>query len=72
MWQPTLSGFNGYHTQTFATIDGRYYLNGRLGIGGSATYYKRYSQYDDFEDVTVEGAQYKVFLSYAFPRWDER
>jgi len=72
LWQPTLSGFNGYHTQTMAVAEGRYYLGGRIGVGGSATYYKRYSDYDDFANVSVDGTQFKAFVTYAFPRWDER
>jgi hypothetical protein len=72
LWQPTLSGFNGYHSQQFLTAEGRYYLGGKIGIGASATYYRRYSQYDDYADVETEGTQYKVFATYAFPRWEGR
>ena len=69
LWQPTLSGFNGHTTQTFTTLEGRYYLSGRIGVGGTATYYNRNSVYDDYPDVTTKGTQFRLFASYAFPRW---
>jgi hypothetical protein len=72
LWQPTLSGFNGYHTQTSLAAEGRYYLGGRFGVGAAATYYRSNGVYDDFDDVKREGAQYRLFASYAFPRWEGR
>lgn len=69
LWQPTLSGFNGHTTQGFTTLEARYYLTGRIGVGGTATYYTRNSVYDDFPDVTTKGTQFRLFGSYAFPRW---
>lgn len=72
IWQPTLSGFNGYTTQAVTTLEGRYYLSGRIGVGGTATWYGRNSVYDDFQDVTSKGTQFRLFASYAFPKWEGR
>jgi hypothetical protein len=69
LWIPVLSGFNGDHYQATAIIDGRFYYRQRLGIGGSATFYHRSSNYDRYPDVTADGQQYRLFASYAFPRW---
>ena len=72
LWQPTLSGFNGYHTQAALTGEARYYLGGRVGVGGLVTYYNSKGVYDDFEDVTKSGTQYRLFASLAFPKWESR
>jgi hypothetical protein len=72
LWQPTLSGFNGYHTQAALTGEGRYYLGGRFGVGGTVTYYNTRGIYDDFADVTKTGTQYRLFASLAFPKWESR
>jgi hypothetical protein len=69
LYTPIVSGFNGDHIQFSAVTEGRYYPNGRLGAGASWTYYYRNSWYDDFADVKRDGTQARVFLAYAFPRW---
>jgi hypothetical protein len=69
LWEPILSGFNGDHYQYLASLEGRVYLNGRLGVGASITGYHRHSVYDDFADVSADGTQIRAYGSYAMPRW---
>ena len=69
LWEPVLSGFNGDHYQYSASLEGRLYAQGRLGVGASVTAYHRTSQYDDFADVSVDGTQIRAYASYAVPRW---
>jgi hypothetical protein len=69
LWEPVLSGFNGDHYQTSASLEGRLYARGRLGVGASVTAYHRHSVYDDFPDVSVDGTQIRAYASYAVPRW---
>ena len=66
---PVLSGFNGDHYQYAASLEGRLYYKGRLGLGASVTAFHRNSQYDDFADVTADGTQIRAYASWATPRW---
>ena len=69
LWEPVLSGFNGDHYQYSASLEGRLYARGRLGVGASLTAYHRTSQYDDFPDVSVDGTQVRAYATFAVPRW---
>ena len=69
LWEPVLSGFNGDHYQYAASLEGRLYYKGRLGLGASVTAFHRNSQYDDFADVSVDGTQIRAYASWATPRW---
>ena len=69
LWQPVLSGFNGDHYQAAGTLEGRYYLWGKVGLGASATWYWRNSVYDDFADVQADATQIRAYTSLAIPRW---
>jgi hypothetical protein len=69
LWEPVLSGFNGDHYQYSASLEGRLYARGRLGVGASVTAYHRHSVYEDFADVSVDGTQIRAYASYAVPRW---
>ncbi len=69
LWEPVLSGFNGDHYQYAASLEGRLYYKGRLGLGASVTAFHRNSQYDDFADVSVDGTQLRAYASWATPRW---
>ena len=69
LWEPILSGFNGDHYQASGTLDGRFYLWGRVGLGASGTLYWRKSVYDDFADVQVDATQIRAYTSLAIPRW---
>jgi hypothetical protein len=69
LWEPVLSGFNGDHYQYSASLEGRLYARGRVGLGASVTAYHRHSVYDDFPDVSVDGTQIRAYASYAVPRW---
>ena len=69
LWEPVLSGFNGDHYQYSASLEGRLYARGRLGVGASVTAYHRHSVYDDFPDVSVDGTQIRAYGTYAVPRW---
>ncbi|MGH9262799.1 MAG: hypothetical protein ACRD08_23350, partial [Acidimicrobiales bacterium] len=69
LWEPILSGFNGDHYQYAATLEGRLYLRGRLGVGASLTAYHRKSVYDDFADVSADATQIRAYASFAVPRW---
>ncbi|HET9385886.1 MAG TPA: DUF3943 domain-containing protein [Gemmatimonadales bacterium] len=69
LWEPVLSGFNGDHYQYSASLEGRLYARGRLGVGASVTTYHRKSVYDAFPDVSADGTQIRAYASYAVPRW---
>jgi Domain of unknown function (DUF3943) len=69
LWEPVLSGFNGNHQQLALELEGRFFVFGQLGLGAAATWYRRESQYDAFEDVTQTGRQFRIFASFAGPRW---
>ncbi len=69
LWEPILSGFNGDHYQYAASLEGRLYYQGRLGVGASVTAYHRKSVYDDFADVSVDGTQIRAYASLSVPRW---
>jgi hypothetical protein len=69
LWEPVLSGFNGDHYQYSASLEGRLYARGRVGLGASVTAYHRHSVYDAFPDVSVDGTQIRAYASYAVPRW---
>jgi len=69
LYSPTISGFPGGHLQTVATIEGRAYINGRIGAGASATSYHRSSWYRDFDNVDIDGWEVRLYGSYAIPRW---
>jgi len=69
LWEPILSGFNGDHYQASGTLDGRFYLWGRIGLGASGTVYWRHSVYDDFADVETNATQLRWYASLAVPRW---
>jgi hypothetical protein len=69
LWEPVLSGFNGDHYQYSASLEGRLYARGRLGVGASVTAYHRKSVYDAFPDVSVDGTQVRAYATFAVPRW---
>jgi len=69
LYTPIISGFDGDHIQAGATLEGRVYPRGRIGLGAAWTYYYRNSWYDDFPDVKRDGSQARAYVSYAFPRW---
>jgi hypothetical protein len=69
IWEPILSGFNGDHYQAAGTLEGRFYLWGKVGLGASGTVYWRNSVYDDFADVQVDATQIRAYTSLAIPRW---
>jgi len=70
LWTPILSGFNGNHNQTSATIESKVYpLKGRLGLGGALTWYHRSSDYKTLDPVIVDGFQSKIFGALSLPRW---
>jgi hypothetical protein len=69
LWEPILSGFNGDHYQAAGTLEGRFYLWGRVGLGASGTLYWRKSVYDDFADVEVDASQIRAYATLAVPRW---
>ncbi|HUL04666.1 MAG TPA: DUF3943 domain-containing protein [Gemmatimonadales bacterium] len=70
LWTPVLSGFNGDHYQAAGYFDGRIYARQRLGVGASLVLYHRSSNYDQYPDVTTDGTLFRVYASYAFPRFD--
>lgn len=69
LWEPVLSGFNGNHQQLSLDLEGRFFVSRQLGLGAAATWYRRESRYDAFEDRTQTGRQFRVFASFAGPRW---
>ncbi len=72
LWTGIISGFNGDHIQTSASLEGKIYpFGGRLGIGGSLSWYHRTSDYNTLEDVTVDGYQSRLFVAFSIPRWDK-
>jgi hypothetical protein len=68
LWLPVLSGFNGDHAQSSASLEGRVILGRRLGAGVTGTWYHRQSDYDTLDDVTRDGTQFRAFGTYAIPR----
>jgi len=71
IWTPILSGFNGEHNQFSANIEAKIYpIGGRLGVGGSVTWYHRKSWYKNFADITRDGTQTRLFLATSIPRWN--
>ena len=72
LWTGIISGFNGDHIQTSLGLESKIYpLGGRLGVGGSLTWYDRTSDYNTLDDVKVEGFQSRIFASVAIPRWNK-
>ena len=72
LWTGIISGFNGDHIQTSASIEGKVYpIGGRLGIGGSVNWYHRTSDYNTLADVKVDGFQSRVFAALSIPRWNK-
>lgn len=70
IWTPILSGFNGEHNQFAANVEAKIYpIGGRLGVGGSVTWYHRKSWYKNLSDVTRDGTQTRLFLATSIPRW---
>ena len=69
LWEPILSGFNGDHYLYSASLEGRLYARGRLGVGASVTAFHRQSVYDDFPDVSADGTQIRAYATFAVPRW---
>jgi hypothetical protein len=69
LWEPVLSGFNGDHYLYSASLEGRIYARGRLGVGASVTAFHRKSVYDAFPDVTADGTQLRAYATFAVPRW---
>jgi len=69
LWEPVLSGFNGDHYLYSASLEGRVYARGRLGVGASVTAFHRKSAYDAFPDVTADGTQIRAYATLAVPRW---
>ena len=71
LWTGIISGFNGDHIQTSASLEGKVYpFRGRFGLGGAVTYYHRTSDYNTLDDVKVEGTQYRLFIATSIPRWN--
>ena len=70
IWTPILSGFNGEHNQFVGNIEAKIYpIGGRLGVGGSVTWYHRKSWYKNLSDVSRDGTQTRLFLATSIPRW---
>jgi hypothetical protein len=69
LWQPILSGYNGNHQQLGVELEGRFFIIGQLGVGAAASFYRRESRYESLEDVTQTGRQFRIFASFAGPRW---
>jgi hypothetical protein len=71
LWTGIISGFNGDHNQYRLRLDGKVYpLGGRFGVGGSVAWYKRTSDYNTLDDVTIDGFQTRLFASLSIPRWN--
>jgi len=72
LWTGIISGFNGDHIQTSASLEGKIYpLGGRFGIGGSVAWYHRTSDYNTLADVKVNGYQSRIFAALSIPKWDK-
>jgi hypothetical protein len=67
IWIHTIDGSRSAHYQDGLTLEARYWMSRRLGLGASITRYSRTSDYTGLPDVTQDAGWLRAFVSTAIP-----
>lgn len=66
-WIHTIDGANSAHYQDALSLEARYWMNRRFGLGASVTRYSRTSDYSGLPDVSQDAGFFRAFVSTAIP-----